>query len=101
MGPQRSLAWGWHTADLQHNAYGVAQPHPDPDIDLAHVSAVILPAQRVGLDGTQQTWSVFGTDTLALGAAWHATASARVNVSTIDNRDRIDPGGGGTSLRAA
>ena len=53
---------------------------------------------RVDLDGTIQTWSVYATDTLSLGAAWHLTASARYNRTSVDNHDRILPGGGSGSL---
>ena len=53
---------------------------------------------RVDLDGIIQTWSLFATDTLSLGEAWHLTVSARYNRTTIDNRDRIEPGGGPGSL---
>jgi outer membrane receptor protein involved in Fe transport len=53
---------------------------------------------RVYLRGLPQTWSLYATDTLSLGSAWSLTVSGRFNRSTIDNRDRIDPGGGPGSL---
>ena len=53
---------------------------------------------RVNLHGLPQTWSLYATDTLSLGKAWSLTLSGRYNRTTIDNRDRIDPGGGPGSL---
>ena len=37
---------------------------------------------RVDLDGMIHTWSVFATDTLSLGDAWHLTLSGRYNRTT-------------------
>ncbi len=53
---------------------------------------------RVNLHGTPWTWSLYATDTLGIGDAWHATFSARYNRTTIDNADRLTPGGGPGSL---
>ncbi|MGD0775267.1 MAG: TonB-dependent receptor [Candidatus Solibacter sp.] len=53
---------------------------------------------RVNLHGSPQTWSLYATDTLAVGKAWSFTVSGRYNRTTIDNRDRINPGGGAGSL---
>ncbi len=53
---------------------------------------------RVNLHGSPKTWSFYATDTLALGAAWHATFSGRYNRTTIDNTDLLTPGGGPGSL---
>jgi outer membrane receptor protein involved in Fe transport len=53
---------------------------------------------RVNLDGTLYTWSAFATDTLSLGTAWHLTVSGRYNRTSVDNRDRLRPGGGAGSL---
>jgi outer membrane receptor protein involved in Fe transport len=53
---------------------------------------------RVNLHGTPQTFSVYATDTLSIGNAWSFTVSGRYNRATINNRDRIDPGGGPGSL---
>jgi outer membrane receptor protein involved in Fe transport len=53
---------------------------------------------RVNLHGQPQTWSLYATDTLALGDGWHATFSGRYNRTTIDNSDRLNPGGGPGSL---
>ncbi len=53
---------------------------------------------RVNLHGLPQTWGLYATDTLTLSKAWSVTLSGRYNRTTIDNRDRIDPGGGPGSL---
>jgi outer membrane receptor protein involved in Fe transport len=53
---------------------------------------------RVDLDGSIHTWSVYATDTLSVGDAWHVTLSGRYNQTSIRNRDRIEPGGGPGSL---
>ena len=53
---------------------------------------------RVNLHGLPQTWSLYATDTIALGKAWNVTLSGRYNRTTIDNSDRINPGGGPGSL---
>jgi outer membrane receptor protein involved in Fe transport len=52
---------------------------------------------RVNLHGLPQTWSLYATDTLSL-TNWSFTLSGRYNRTSIDNRDRIDPGGGPGSL---
>ena len=53
---------------------------------------------RVNLDGSTRTWSLYATDTLSIGTAWHLTVSGRYNQTSIRNRDRIQPGGGRGSL---
>jgi outer membrane receptor protein involved in Fe transport len=53
---------------------------------------------RVILHGLPQTFSLYATDTLSIGSAWNFTVSGRYNRTTIDNRDRITPGGGPGSL---
>jgi outer membrane receptor protein involved in Fe transport len=53
---------------------------------------------RLDLNGRITIWSVYATDTLSIGNAWHATVSARYNRSGITNRDNIQPGGGPGSL---
>lgn len=53
MGPHRSLSWGWHADDVARNGYGVLQPPADTTFVLSQVDAIILPAQRVGRDGTR------------------------------------------------
>jgi len=53
---------------------------------------------RVNLHGLPQTWSLYATDTLSVGKAWSFTVSGRYNRTTINNRDRLNPGGGPGSL---
>ena len=53
---------------------------------------------RVDLDSTVTTWSLFAADTLPIGSRVHLSLSGRYNHTTIDNRDRIQPGGGPGSL---
>ena len=53
---------------------------------------------RVDLNGQTRTWSVFATDTVALGSSTHLTVSGRYNHMTVKNRDAILPGGGPGSL---
>jgi len=53
---------------------------------------------RVNLDGTVHTWSLFATDTLRIGSAWHLTFSGRFNQTKVDNTDLITPGGEPGSL---
>jgi len=53
---------------------------------------------RVDLAGRTRTWSVYATDTVALRGDLHLTLSGRYNRTTVHNRDRIHPGGGGGSL---
>ena len=53
---------------------------------------------RVDLSARTRTWSVFATDTVALGEQTHLTASGRYNRTTVRNRDAILPGGGPGSL---
>lgn len=53
---------------------------------------------RVSLHGLPQTWSLYATDTLSLMNALTLTFSGRYNRTTINNNDRITPGGGPGSL---
>lgn len=53
---------------------------------------------RVDLDGLVRTWGVYASETLSLRRAWHVTVSGRYNRTSIENRDRITPGGGSASL---
>lgn len=47
--------------------------------------------QRVDLGGRTRTWSVFGSDTLSLGARWHLTLSGRYNRTRLTNTDHLFP----------
>jgi outer membrane receptor protein involved in Fe transport len=53
---------------------------------------------RVNLRGLPQIWSIYATDTLSIGSTWSFTVSGRYNRADINNRDRLDPGGGPGSL---
>lgn len=53
---------------------------------------------RVRLNSRAQTVSLFASDTLSLGPALHATASARYNRSTVKNRDQLISAPDPTSL---
>jgi outer membrane receptor protein involved in Fe transport len=53
---------------------------------------------RVDLDGHIHTWSVYATDTLAVGTPWRFTVSGRYNRTLVRNEDNINPGGGPGSL---
>ena len=55
---------------------------------------------RVNLDGLIQTWSLYATDTEALGKSWHLTMSARYNRTSVGNTDRLQPDPGPGSLTA-
>ena len=53
---------------------------------------------RVNLDGTQHTASIFATDTVSVNDMWHVTLSGRFNQTAITNQDRIAPVTGPGSL---
>jgi outer membrane receptor protein involved in Fe transport len=53
---------------------------------------------RVDLEGRILTWSLYATDTMAMGPHWRVTLSGRFNRESIRNGDRIQPGGGPGSL---
>ncbi len=53
---------------------------------------------RVNLGGRIHTWSLFATDTLSLSKALNLTVSGRYNRTSLNNTDRIRPGGGKGSL---
>lgn len=53
---------------------------------------------RVDIYGRPRTASVFATDTLSVGSKLNFTLSGRYNRTTIENSDRILPGGGPGSL---
>jgi outer membrane receptor protein involved in Fe transport len=55
---------------------------------------------RVNLHGATPNESVFATDTLTIAHAWNVTLSGRYNRDSIDNSDRLNPGGGPGSLDA-
>lgn len=67
MKPGNSLAWGYDGDDLVKNSYGIFEPSPI-DIDVSNASAILIPALRVGLDGTR----------LGRGAGYYDRALANV-----------------------
>jgi 5-formyltetrahydrofolate cyclo-ligase len=52
MKPGNSLAWGFDGDDLVKNSYGIFEPVPT-DVDIAKASAILIPALRVGRDGSR------------------------------------------------
>lgn len=53
---------------------------------------------RVDLNGRIRTFSLYATNSLAVGNKWTLSLSGRYNRTTVDNRDRINSGGGPGSL---
>ncbi|MES2291008.1 MAG: TonB-dependent receptor [Pseudomonadota bacterium] len=53
---------------------------------------------RVDLNGRTTSYSIYGTDSLALTDALRVEVSARFDHNVVRNRDRITPGGGTGSL---
>jgi 5-formyltetrahydrofolate cyclo-ligase len=52
MKPGNSLSWGYDDTKLVKNSYGIFEPMP-AEIDIAKASAILIPALRVGLDGSR------------------------------------------------
>ena len=52
MKPGRTLAWGFDGLSLEKNSYGILEPISS-DINIDSVTAIIIPALRVGLDGSR------------------------------------------------
>jgi len=67
MRPGNSLAWGLDSTDLVKNSYGIHEPAP-AEIDIAKASAILIPALRVGRDGSR----------LGRGAGYYDRALANV-----------------------
>ena len=67
MKPGNSLAWGFDVDDLVKNSYGIFEPAP-VDVDISNASAILIPALRVGQDGTR----------LGRGAGYYDRALANV-----------------------
>lgn len=53
---------------------------------------------RVDMDGSISTWSMYAANTLPMGERVHVTLSGRYNRTSVENRDRLQPGGGAGSL---
>jgi outer membrane receptor protein involved in Fe transport len=54
--------------------------------------------QRVDLNGTVRTWSLFASDTLTLRDLWHLTFSGRYNQTRLKNADQLYPYNNATTL---
>lgn len=52
MRPKRQLEWGFDGTTLIRNNYGILEPET-ADIDISKATAIIIPALRVGLDGSR------------------------------------------------
>ena len=64
----RALEWGKISDELVVNDFGVAEPRADDTFDLASVTALIIPAQRAGRDGSR----------LGRGAGYYDRALAKI-----------------------
>ena len=78
MKPGNSLLWGFDGDDLITNCYGIQEPAAT-DIDIAQASAILIPALRVGLDGTR----------LGRGAGYYDRALANVSPNKLGGPIRI------------
>ena len=52
MKPGNLLAWGFDGTDLVKTSYGIYEPVP-AEIDIAQASAILIPALRIGRDGSR------------------------------------------------
>jgi 5-formyltetrahydrofolate cyclo-ligase len=78
MKPGNSLAWGFDGTDLVKNSYGIFEPAPT-EIDIAQASAILVPALRVGRDGSR----------LGRGAGYYDRALANVPAHSLGGPIRI------------
>ena len=78
MKPENSLAWGFDGTDLVKNSYGIFEPMP-AEIDIATASAILIPALRVGRDGSR----------LGRGAGYYDRALANVPAHSTGGPIRI------------
>ena len=78
MKPGNSLAWGFDGTDLVKNSYGIFEPVP-AEIDIATASAILIPALRVGRDGSR----------LGRGAGYYDRALAKVPAHSLGGPIRI------------
>jgi outer membrane receptor protein involved in Fe transport len=53
---------------------------------------------RVDLEGSVRTYSIYAMNSLSIANTWHVTASGRFNHTRLRNRDILNPGGGLNSL---
>jgi 5-formyltetrahydrofolate cyclo-ligase len=73
-----SLSWGFDGADLVINSYGIQEPAA-AEIDISRASAIIIPALRVGRDGSR----------LGRGAGYYDRALANVPTHNLGGPIRI------------
>lgn len=78
MKPGNSLLWGFDGVDLVKNSFGIFEPLP-AEIDLSSASAILIPALRVGKDGTR----------LGRGAGYYDRALAKVPLHAAGGPVRI------------
>ena len=78
MKPGNSLAWGFDGTDLVKNSYGIYEPAP-ADVDIAQANAILIPALRVGRDGSR----------LGRGAGYYDRALANVPTHSSGGPIRI------------
>jgi 5-formyltetrahydrofolate cyclo-ligase len=78
MKPGNSLAWGFDGQDLVKNSYGIHEPVA-AEIDISQASAIIIPALRVGRDGSR----------LGRGAGYYDRALAKVPTHSSGGPIRI------------
>ena len=53
MKSEHTLAWGWHSAKMVRNSYGVIEPTPDESILIDNLKVMIIPALRAGKNGSR------------------------------------------------
>ena len=73
-----SLVWGFDGTELVKNSYGIFEPLP-AEIDIAKASAILIPALRVGRDGSR----------LGRGAGYYDRALANVPAHATGGPIRI------------
>jgi 5-formyltetrahydrofolate cyclo-ligase len=78
MKPEYSLAWGFDGDELVKNSYGIHEPVV-ADIEISGASAIIIPALRVGRDGSR----------LGRGAGYYDRALANVPTYALGGPLRI------------
>ena len=78
MQPGNSLAWGFDGVDLVKNSYGIYEP-ASAEIDISSASAILIPALRVGRDGSR----------LGRGAGYYDRALANIPLHEVGGPLRI------------
>lgn len=78
MKPGNKLAWGFDGTNLVKNSYGIFEPMP-AEIDISIAGAILIPALRVGRDGSR----------LGRGAGYYDRALASVPTHQLGGPIRI------------